>query len=159
MQVHLFIKSYKHFWIFYAPIKLCLRDQCTLHPSARLRNMKNISPARSTGFLPRLIRFRDAPSYLGMDRHRFNTDVRPYLIAIPIGRQGVAFDRLEMDAWVEQYKSCNGRPAKRSNLWDAKNHQASRKGVESGGSTRELKDTEDWQKAAARIISKKRSAT
>lgn len=29
--------------------------------------------------LPRLIRLRDTPSYLGMDRHRFNADVRPYL--------------------------------------------------------------------------------
>jgi len=46
---------------------------------------------------PRLIRFRDAPRYLGMDRNRFNTEVRPYLTEIPIGRQGIAFDRLDPD--------------------------------------------------------------
>lgn len=28
--------------------------------------------------LPRLIRFRDAPAYLGMDRNRFNSEVSPH---------------------------------------------------------------------------------
>ena len=27
--------------------------------------------------LPRILRFRDAPAYLGMDRNRFNAEVRP----------------------------------------------------------------------------------
>lgn len=48
--------------------------------------------------LPRLIRFRDAPTYLGMDRNRFNSEVRPDLTEVPIGSQGIAFDRLELDA-------------------------------------------------------------
>ena len=48
--------------------------------------------------LPRLIRFRDAPFYVGMDRNRFNTEIRPYLTEISIGIQGIAFDRLERDA-------------------------------------------------------------
>lgn len=47
---------------------------------------------------PRLLRFRDAPAYLGMDRNRFNAEVRPYLVEIRIGQQGIAFDRLELDA-------------------------------------------------------------
>ena len=69
--------------------------------------------------LPRLVRHRDAPAYLGMDRNRFNREVRPHLTNIPIGRQGIAFDRLELDAWVEDYVSCNGRPAARRNKpWD-----------------------------------------
>ena len=38
-------------------------------------------------FLPRLLRFRDAPRYLGMDRNRFNAEVRPYITNIPIGRR------------------------------------------------------------------------
>ena len=29
--------------------------------------------------LPRLVRFRDAPWYLGMDRNRFNAEARPTL--------------------------------------------------------------------------------
>ena len=69
--------------------------------------------------LPRLVRLRDAPAYLGMDRNRFNAEVRPHLTNIPIGRQGVAFDRLELDAWVEDYVSRNGRPAaRRRKPWD-----------------------------------------
>ena len=48
--------------------------------------------------LPRLIRARDAPFYLGMDRNRFHTEVRPALTVVPIGVQGIAFDRLELDA-------------------------------------------------------------
>ena len=58
-----------------------------------------------------------------MDRNRFNSEVCPYLVEICIGEQGIAFDRLDLDAWVDQYKTRNGRPA--SNLrgkasWDAK---------------------------------------
>jgi hypothetical protein len=51
--------------------------------------------------LPRFIRFRDAPGYLGMDKDRFNAEVRPYLIEIPIGKQGVAFDRLDLAAFTK----------------------------------------------------------
>lgn len=64
-----------------------------------------------TELLPRLIRFRDAPAYLGMDKNRFNKEVRPHVTVIPIGSQGIAFDRLDLDAWVEQYKSRSGRPS------------------------------------------------
>ena len=77
--------------------------------------------AQATGsraLLPRLIRLRDAAHYLGMDRNRFNAEVRHFLTNIPIGRQGVAFDRLELDAWVEDYVSCNGRRPKASILED-----------------------------------------
>ena len=48
--------------------------------------------------VPRLIRFRDAPFYVGMDRNRFNAVVRPQLTEIPLGEQGIAFDRLDLDA-------------------------------------------------------------
>jgi len=109
--------------------------------------------------LPRLVRFRDAPTYLGMDRNRFNREVRPCLTNIPIGQQGIAFDRLELDAWVEDYVSRNGRPAKRSETWDAKNHLASKSEAVFGGLTRESKDTEEWQKAVARLISRRRNST
>jgi hypothetical protein len=109
--------------------------------------------------LPRLLRFRDAPRYLGMDRNRFNAEVRPYLTRIPIGRQGIAFDRLELDAWADQYKSRNGRPAERRTSWDAKNHRACTNEAASGGSTRASKDTEDWQQAVARVTSKRRNAS
>jgi hypothetical protein len=86
--------------------------------------------------LPRLIRFRDAPSYLGMDRNRFNSEVRPYLTEVPIGKQGIGFDRLELDDWFDHYKARNGRPyPKGKNTWDANKFPASSCGPGSGTST------------------------
>ncbi|MFC1834529.1 hypothetical protein ACFL2Q_07325 [Thermodesulfobacteriota bacterium] len=78
--------------------------------------------------LPRLIRLRDAPGYCGMDPNRFNNEVRPHLIEIPIGKQGAPFDRLDLDAWIDQYKDHNGRPGKAIGgkpPWDRKFHQGS----------------------------------
>jgi len=49
----------------------------------------------------RLIRLKNAPKYLGMGRHTFNRNVREFVTQIPIGRSGIAFDKLELDAWVE----------------------------------------------------------
>jgi hypothetical protein len=69
--------------------------------------------------LPRLIRLRDASNYLGMDPNRFNAEVRPYLTEIPIGKQGIGYDRLDLDAWFEEYKSRNGRPGR---LWEESHH-------------------------------------
>src|SRR5882762_3685325 len=46
-----------------------------------------------------------------MNKNAFNRLVRPYVRVIPIGDRGIAFDRLELDAWAEEYCRCNGRPA------------------------------------------------
>ena len=54
---------------------------------------------------PRLIRLKNASKYLGMDKNRFNREVRPYLQELRIGKQGIAFDRLDLDQWVDQYKT------------------------------------------------------
>src|SRR6185312_725930 len=101
-------------------------------------------------------RLRDVPHYLGMDRHRFNNEVRPYLIEIPIGIQGIAFDKLDLDAWVDQYKQSNGRPAqnKRYKLWGAKECQDLPYGAVSGRSTKKLTD-DAFMKVLERAISKK----
>jgi predicted DNA-binding transcriptional regulator AlpA len=61
---------------------------------------------------PRLIRLRDVPKYLGMDKNRFNAEVRPRLTEVPIGARGIAFDRLELDAWVDDHVRRNGRSVK-----------------------------------------------
>ena len=117
--------------------------------------------APSTALLPRFIRLRDTAFYLGMDRNRFNAEVRPYLTKIPIGRQGIAFDRLELDAWADQYKSRNGRPGRflGERLWDAVGDRpASSKGRAFGTSTNGSKGGE-FAKALAQIKSPKRSAT
>jgi len=114
----------------------------------------------SETILPRLLRLRDAPLYLGMDRNRFNSEVRPYLTEIPVGKQGIAFDRLELEDWVDQYKSRNGRPGqpKGERPWDAKERQGSLKGPVSGISTKKSTDGV-FAKAVEQITSKKRNAS
>jgi hypothetical protein len=106
--------------------------------------------------LPRIIRFRDAPSYLGMDRNRFNAEVRPNLTELPIGTQGIGFDRLELDAWVEDYKSRNGRPgrSKGATSWDANKYPASSCGPGSGTSTN-MSSSGEFAKALEHLNSRK----
>src|SRR5262245_11285400 len=110
--------------------------------------------------LPRIIRVRDAPRYLGMDRNRFNVEVRPHLTEIRIGKQGVGFDRLELDAWVDDYKSRNGRPSRTRGAisWDANGYLASSCGPASGMST-SVSSGGEFARALAQLSSKKRSGT
>jgi len=104
---------------------------------------------------PRVVRFREAPAYLGMDRNRFNAEVRPFLTEVPIGTQGIGFDRLELDAWFEDYKSRNGCPAQKGeNAWDANESPASFSEPGSGISTSTSSGGE-FAKALAQLASKK----
>ncbi|MBT2322914.1 hypothetical protein J7E62_11215 [Variovorax paradoxus] len=47
-----------------------------------------------------------------MDRNRFDAEVRPALTEIPIGHRGIAFDRIELDAWLDAYIAERGRPSR-----------------------------------------------
>ena len=87
--------------------------------------------------LPRMLRLRDAPTYLGMDRNRFNAEVRPSVTEIPIGEQGIAFDRFELDAWVDEYISLHGRRARiqQGEPWQEKRHLVLSSAAGSGTST------------------------
>ena len=92
-----------------------------MNPSEQSESLHERSTPGYSGrsLLPRLIRLRDAPYFFGMDKNRFNREVRPFLTEIQIGTQGRAFDRLEMEAAAEDYKTRNGRPAaQRSKSWD-----------------------------------------
>ena len=110
--------------------------------------------------LPRLIRLRDAPFYMGMDKNRFNAEVRPEITEIPIGEQGIAFDRLDLDEWIDKYKACNRRPGllKGETTWDTKERQASTNGKASGTSTNKSEAT-DFAKALEKSTSKRRKNT
>ena len=106
-------------------------------PSPRALPGRTSSLAEASPFLPRFIRLRDAPPYLGMDKNRFNRDVLPLLAVIPIGTQGIAFDRLDLDSWADDYKSRNGHPAaqpEREKLWETKERRVSLNAVGSGTS-------------------------
>ncbi len=108
---------------------------------------------------PRLIRLRDAPNYLGMDRHRFNEEVRPYLTVIPIGEIGIAFDRLDLDAWVDDYKQCKGCPPfKRGQPWEEKKCQDSLNAGTFGTLTKKSTAVA-FQKALDQACSKKPNVT
>src|SRR5271157_4956423 len=111
--------------------------------------------------LPRLIRQRDAPGYLGMDPNRFNEEVRPYLVEIPIGKQGIGFDRLDLDAWVDQYKDRNGCPGKAIGgkpPWDRKFHQ-DLENVVTSGTYGKQSEVIEFEKALGRATSQKRKGT
>jgi hypothetical protein len=97
---------------------MVMQSSAPCAPGEQTRPRATLAP-----FRPRFIRLRDAPIYLGMDKNRFNREVRPLLSAIPIGTQGVAFDRLDLDTWADNYKSRNGHPAaqpERGKLWETK---------------------------------------
>ena len=61
---------------------------------------------------PRVIRQRAAAEYLGMDRNRFDLEVRPQLTEVPIGAHGIGYDREDLDAWFDAYKATHGRPGR-----------------------------------------------
>jgi len=111
--------------------------------------------------LPRLIRLRDAPTYLGMDKNRFNAEVRPYLVEIPIGSQGIGFDRVDLDAWFDEYKERNGRLGNRKEgkgPWRKEKRVVSSRGERPGTSTRSSEEDE-FARAVEQATSKKRKDT
>jgi hypothetical protein len=120
---------------------------------------KKPAMSKNDNVLPRLIRLRDAAHYLGMDRHRFDKEVRPFLTEIPIGIQGKAFDRLDLDKWVDYYKERSGRPSKkRLELWGVKERQDSTNVETTGTLTRKSSD-DAFAKVLEQILSKKRKST
>lgn len=108
---------------------------------------------------PRFIRLRDAAHYLGMDKNRFNAEVRPTLIEIPIGDMGIAFDRVDLDDWAVDYKHRNGRPSKFKGAlpWDEKAHPDSMNAKGSGILINKSKDTADFAKAVKQATGMKRN--
>jgi hypothetical protein len=73
--------------------------------------------------------------------------------------QGIAFDRLELDAWADHYKKVRGRAPEKEASWEKGEYQGSPKEVGFGTSTSKSKDTGGFDKVAARLISRKRSGT
>ena len=137
--------------------------------------MANATAAKASSIQPRFIRFGDAPGYLGMCRDEFNKTVRPHVREFPIGKQGVAFDRHELDEWADSYITAkavviaanqdNNRPRserqggdKGVNPWREKRSPASTRKVESGKSTK-FSGVSDFEKALELVTGKKPSST
>ena len=133
--------------------------------------MANTNIAQAAEITPRFIRATAASAYLGMCRAEFKNTVRPYVREIPIGKQGIAFDRRELDAWADAYiesmaiekaanqdnnPPCSGRPGETQ--WREKRSPASTRGTVSGTSTRSS-EVHDFKKALERAKGKKPSST
>jgi len=106
---------------------------------------------------PRILRLKDAPRYLGMDKNKFNALVRPFVPEFSYGNQSVAFDRLDLDAWVDDYKRRNGRRGKQKGEkppWREKTYQDSSNAARSGTSTRSS-EAAAFARALERAKSKK----
>ncbi len=104
---------------------------------------------------PRLIRLRDAAHYLGMDRNRFNTEVRPFLLSLKIGQQGIAFDRLDLDQWADEFKKHQGQPAQQRIHWQQLHGIKTLKEKKSSTTTKKSID-EEFQQLIDELAMKKK---
>lgn len=102
---------------------------------------------------PRLIRLRDAAKYLGMDRNRFNNEVRPFLVTLKIGQQGIAFDRFDLDQWADEFKKSLGHPPQRLMRWQKQETQSLREKKYS--SMAKKTDDEEFQQLVNQLLKKK----
>jgi hypothetical protein len=117
-------------------------------------------------FLPRVIRAKNAHAYLGMDRNRFNREVKPHLIAVPIGVQGLGYDRFDLDKWWEEYKRRNGMPgallkAEGEEQWVEKlqDSVAGRTSPAERGTFTRCSTARQFMKVVAQVTKKKRKGT
>lgn len=68
--------------------------------------------------IPGIIRMRDAPYYLGMNKTFFRDTVQPYLTKIRIDKKGVGFFREELDCWIAYARATLGQPPKNQPPWE-----------------------------------------
>ncbi|MCU1725471.1 hypothetical protein NTD86_00525 [Pseudomonas sp. 7P_10.2_Bac1] len=138
--------------------------------------MSNRSAAQVAPIPPRFLRAMDAPGYLGMCRDEFNKTVRPHVREFPIGKQGVGFDRLELDAWADSYverKSIekavnqdNNRPRSErqgkdngATPWPKKQSPASRKCRTASGRSTKSTEENEFRRVLALVTGPKPSNT
>jgi predicted DNA-binding transcriptional regulator AlpA len=115
-------------------------------------------------FTPRFLRLRHAPAYLGLNKNAFNRLVRPNVRVIALGQRGIAFDRLELDAWADEYCRCNGRPApeKEGQLCRSEHQDSTEgpsRGARNGTSTNGSNTMDAFVRALELTMKKKPDAT
>ncbi|WP_223511540.1 hypothetical protein [Pseudomonas sp. GL-B-19] len=137
--------------------------------------MSNRSAAQVAPVPPRFIRAMDAPGYLGMCRDVFNKTVRPNVREFPIGKQGVGFDRIELDQWADAYIEAmaiekaanqdNNRPRserqgkKKGELpWPKKQSQASSKCRTASGRLTKNTEENEFKRVLALVTAPKQSS-
>ncbi|MFL1533903.1 MULTISPECIES: hypothetical protein [Pseudomonas] len=133
--------------------------------------MSRANAAPAADITPRFIRASAAPAYLGMCREEFKNTVRPHVREFPIGKQGVAFDRHELDQWADAYiermaiekqtDQDNNPPRsgrQGAKQWREKQCRASTRGTGFGTSTKSS-EVADFKKALEQARGKKPSST
>ena len=116
---------------------------------------------QSETFAPKILRMKDAPYYMGMNKNMFNDIVRPFVTEIPIGKQGIGFDRLELDMFADDNKRRVGRPGsqmKERSLWQKSQQVLQEKRATVSGISIKSSKEKDFMKALEVVASKKRSA-
>jgi len=71
-----------------------------------------------SSLIPGIVRLRDAPYYLGMNKTFFRDTVQPYLTRIPIDKKGIGFSREELDRWIAYAQATIGQPPKKQPPWE-----------------------------------------
>ena len=143
-------------------------DDVTAHRDEECSNVRSaqsvecLRHAWPYAVLPRFLRPRIAAAYLAMNKNSFNRLVRPMVHAMPLGKRAIAYDRLELDVWVEEYCRCNGRPPgklegqqSRENIEDSLGGKGSMASL-SGTSTRKSRDMDAFARAVARTTRTRR---
>jgi hypothetical protein len=111
-------------------------------------------------FSPRVIRHKDAPTYLGVNINYFDRNIRPDLPEIQFGPQMIGYDKIDLDRWLDDYKARNGWPgkgkeAKKPCRQKSKEFQVLSCVGKPGGSTRNL-EAKEFAKAVKRAITTRR---
>lgn len=107
--------------------------------------------------LPRAVRARDAPAYLGVDRNRFNREFKPLLRIVVLGHRIRCYDRLDLDEIWETMKVRNGRPGAESSTektpWQNAQLESGKKQTAHGQSTK-LSSADAFTNALDQLIAK-----
>jgi hypothetical protein len=112
----------------------------------RIAHEKDMS--KSVYLEPKWVRLRDVPAYTGMDLKMFNRLARPHLVEIRLSSKCVAFDKVDLDRWMDEYKSGNGLPPDRKggkSSWEGKEPRAYTGEAKSGISERPSVDANYWE--------------
>ncbi|MCK0511556.1 hypothetical protein [Aromatoleum buckelii] len=122
-----------------------------------------MSAAQHLILLPRAIRAQDAPAYLGIDRNKFNAEVKPKLTLVVLGHRIRCYDRLDLDRIWEEIKARNGRPGADDSLeeatsWENAQPGSAKRRTGHGSSTR-LSSDSAFSNALDRAIAKSQKHT
>jgi|GEM_PF-816790 len=94
---------------------------------------RDAPPKTSTAHSSKVVRLKDAPAYLGMNKNTFNRSVWPQLTELPGQDRAVSFNRTDLDEWVDQQ---TGRVPHDGVEWQGSTQRlASLKGARPGTST------------------------